>query len=56
MPHIKVAADNKNDVFDLSPLTQNLPHQGLHQGNNHEVSLAEINRAFNTVVNVQSEI
>lgn len=56
MPHINVAADNINDLFDLSSLTQNLPPQGMHQGNNHEVSLAEINRPFNIVINVQSEI
>lgn len=56
MPHFNVAADNENDLFDLSPLTQiHQPHL-VHQGNNHAVALPKINRAFNVVIKLQSEI
>ena len=56
MPHFSVAADNKNDLFDQSPLTQNHHPHRVHQGNNHAVPLPKINRAFNTVIKPQSEI
>lgn len=51
-----MAADNENDLFDLSPLTRNRPPRRVHQGNNHAVSLPEINRAFNIVIKLQAEI
>lgn len=51
-----MAADNKNDLFDLSPLTRNHPPRRVQQGNNHAVSLPEINRAFNIVIKLQAEI
>lgn len=56
MPHFNVAADNKNDLFDLSPLTQNRHPHLMHQGNNHAVSLPKINRAFNIAIKLESEI
>lgn len=56
MPRLDVGADSKNDLFDLSPLPENLPAHAVHQGNNHAVSLPEINRAFNIVIKLQSEI
>lgn len=59
MPFFNVASDNKNDLFDLPSVTHALKtslHTRVHQGNNHAVSLPKINRAFNTVIKIQSEI
>lgn len=56
MPQINVAADNKNDLFDPSLLTQDHHPHPQRYSNNHAVSLPEINRAFNPVIKLQSEI
>lgn len=55
MAQFNVAADNKNDLFDLYPGTQNQHPHPAHQGNNHAALLPRINRAFNMVINLQSE-
>lgn len=55
MPQFNVAADNKSDLFDPFPRTQNHRSQPAHQGNNHAVLLQEINRPFNMAINLQSE-